>query len=361
MAARGHEVGIIADGELSTPPGVAGSTYQVLTENSDETPIGQMLQDRATLLHVWTPRERVRRWVDLFGKRGLKYVVHLEDDEPLVTSSQMCRSVSALAAMSAEELDDLIPIHLAHPLRSQTFLARAAGVTLITKRLRSLVPECKPVAVLEPGVDTVLFGLRLTSSERAARRASLGLTPSTTLLAYHGSVHPAIQRDVFSLYTAVSKLRRSGLDVRLLRCGNEGYTTEVSTAFLRANGVIPYGYIAREELPAMLELADIFVQPGWPGPFNAHRLPSKVLEFFAMGRPVILPHIYSGLKCVDKDNAIFLRQGGADEIVRHVAWLRSNPRLAQQIGANGRRLAKRDLEWKSKIEPLEAFYKALQE
>ena len=48
--------------------------------------------------------------------------------------------------------------------------------------------------------------------------------------------------------------------------------------------------------PQLLVAADILVQPdGSPGPFNDYRFPSKLPDFFASGRPVVLPKTNIGL------------------------------------------------------------------
>ncbi len=60
------------------------------------------------------------------------------------------------------------------------------------------------------------------------------------------------------------------------------------------------------EVPGYLALADAFVQPGAPDEFNRYRLPSKLPEFLAMGRPVILPRCNIGNELSDRENAMLL-------------------------------------------------------
>jgi glycosyltransferase involved in cell wall biosynthesis len=54
-----------------------------------------------------------------------------------------------------------------------------------------------------------------------------------------------------------------------------------------------------------------------------------------------------------------LRQGGAEEIIRSVLRLMSDPDLMEQLGRNGRALAERDFDWDDKVEVLEKFYAQL--
>ena len=58
--------------------------------------------------------------------------------------------------------------------------------------------------------------------------------------------------------------------------------------------MIELGAVGWREIPGYLALADAFVQPGGPDDFNRYRLPSKLPEFLAMGRPVMLPHCNIG-------------------------------------------------------------------
>ena len=110
-------------------------------------------------------------------------------------------------------------------------------------------------------------------------------------------MHAANFREVRSLYLAVHLLNRAGLPTVLIRMGND-------------NSDYPYGYkdwAAKHTLsprlrpkianasPKSSTLADILVQPGGPDPFNDLRFPSKLPEFFAMAKPIILPRTNIGL------------------------------------------------------------------
>ena len=360
LVRRGHQVGMVADGSpVSTLPGVAYASFEALERGEGDRVVRDMLEAASTLLHVWTPRERVRRWVEPLAGAGLRYVVHLEDDEEIVTRSQTRQSDFALHAPRPAGADELVPLYLSHPVRARSFLAGAAGITVIVEALRAQVPVGVPVLLLEPGADTHLFRRDPDVEAREARRARLGLDQDAILLAYHGGVHPAVQRDMFSLYTAVAKLRRAQHDVALLRLGTSLDAPEVSTAFRRAEGVIQVAPVSRAELPSWLDMGDIYVQPGAASVFNVRRLPSKLLDFFAMGRPVVLPRTNVGLRCRDGHDAVLLRQGGAEEIMRCVLGLMSDRDAMDRIGRNGCDLVERAFDWDDKVTSLESFYASL--
>ena len=83
--------------------------------------------------------------------------------------------------------------------------------------------------------------------------------------------------------------------MQLVQLGNTvwGGVDPLATRALAAQ-TVQVGPVPWLEVPGYLALADAFVQPGSPDDFNRYRLPSKLPEFLAMGRPVILPHCNLG-------------------------------------------------------------------
>ena len=59
-----------------------------------------------SLVHAWTPREAVRELTEELGSRyGCPYVVHLEDNEDVLTADSLGLTLEQLQAMPAIELD----------------------------------------------------------------------------------------------------------------------------------------------------------------------------------------------------------------------------------------------------------------
>ncbi len=144
-----------------------------------------------------------------------------------------------------------------------------------------------------PGIDLERFRPDL---EPPLRREQLGLAPDDFVLVYHGTIHYANQHEMLSLYLAVKLLQRAGRAVRLVRLGSteRGRRRPALLPGARPTASIELGAVAWREIPGYLALADAFVQPGAPDDFNRYRLPSKLPEFLAMGRPVVLPHCNIG-------------------------------------------------------------------
>ena len=105
-----------------------------------------------------------------------------------------------------------------------------------------------------------------------------------------------------------------------------------------------------------MSLADIFVQPGEPDPFNDFRFPSKLPEFFALGRPVILPRTNLGTLVRPGIDACVLDQADAAGIAAAVIALRADPALCARLSAGAVAFAATHFSWRRTAETLAKFY-----
>ncbi len=311
-----------------------------------------------SLICAWTPRENVRRETARFtSELGIPYVVHLEDNEEHLLSAALQMPIEELLALPASVQDELVPADLVHPSRYPEFLREAAGITVITEELNEFNSAHRPHHLARPGVDTDRFGPGL---EPALGRDLLGLAPDDFVLVYHGTTHYANQHEMLSLYLAVKLLQREGLAVKLVQVGSTvrgGLDPRSARAV--ADSVVEVGVVPWKEVPGYLALADGFVQPGAPDVFNRYRLPSKVPEFLAMGRPVILPRCNVGNDLTDGENAILLEVGTALEIAERLRQLIADPALAARLGRGGREFACANLNWERNAAGLSDFYRGL--
>ena len=313
----------------------------------------------ALVLHAWTPREAVRLVVERVRRRlpAARLVVHLEDDEQVLTAAQLGRGWSELATLPADQLDALVAPSLSHPRRMSGFLAEADGITAIVPALFGLAPGGAPRRVLTPGVDLEEIGPPLRPVQRGALLHALGVPAWHRVLVYPGNLHAANAREMFSLYVAVLVLRRRGWGVTLLRTG-EDYGPGLDVAFQHLRGEVSreLGRLPRREMLSVLKLADVLVQPGAPDVFNQRRLPSKLPEFLATGVPVVLPRANLGLELADGVEAVLLDRGDGMEIAAAVDALLRDPARASAIGAAGRAFARRRLDWEAATAGLESFH-----
>jgi len=368
LARRGVDVAVCAEGDAATAPNWLDAGVKLFSHASIDLAPRQVLSfgpadlgPQDTILHVWTPRERVIRLTKRLTDSGVGAVfAHLEDNVDVLAAASLGMSCEQLLALPTELLPEPYPHTLSHPARSRAFLASAAGVTVIVPTLERFAPPGRPVHVLEPGVDASLYAAALDPERRAALRVEFGLAPDESVCVYSGNMHMANAREVFSLYAAMLILRRRGRRVRLLRTGLDFCDgLDESYVDLRDDGgVTTLGFLPRERLVEVMRLADFFVQPGRSGAFNDYRFPSKIPEFLACGKPVVLPATNVGLRLRDGEEALLLRRGDGWEIADQVERLLDDPVLAARIGAGGQAFARRELDWDSNVEALAAFYEA---
>lgn len=358
LVAAGHRCQVAVSHDASTLAQLDAPAFSGLT--LAEAMDGTVFPDGRgpDIVHVWTTRENVRLAAGrILHAHKARLVVHLEDNELQILALSLGRPIDELAAMSDLELDGLVSADQAHPRRSRDFLAAADGITVILDRLRDFVPSGKPCLPLMPAADDRWFHPRPVP---VAFRAALQLPVGSTVLFYPGNVHASNAAEVRELYLAVLALNRAGTPVTLIRTGFDrvdflgALATEVAPHVINL-GLIPHHH----HLPALMALADIFVQPGSPDPFNDYRFPSKLPEFFALGRPVILPRTNLGLSLRHGTDAYVLERADATSLAAAVQALQADPALADRLAQGAVAYAATHFSWRRSATALASFYTGL--
>lgn len=351
----GWEVTLAGRGDPARIEAVGKPKFECISHAEIDQKVRAMKrQPKDTIVCAWTPRERVRRiTMEVVRQLDVPYVIHLEDNEEYLLESVTKRSLADLERLPLRQQDRLAPVDLIHPTHHHEFLREAAGITVITEELNEFNVAGRPHQVARPGIDLERFRPDLTPPPRD----QLGLRESDFVIVYHGTIHYANQHEMLSLYLAVKLLQRKGHPVRLVRLGHSEFGGVDPRAFRAlSDGVIELGPVPWREIPDYLALADAFVQPGPPDDFNRYRLPSKLPEFLAMGRPVILPHCNIGNDLHHRENALLLERGNAPEIVARVEELLADRAFADSLGNGSRKFAAEQLSWPDNAAGLAAFF-----
>jgi glycosyltransferase involved in cell wall biosynthesis/SAM-dependent methyltransferase len=302
-----------------------------------------------SLVHAWTPREAVRELVqELSARYGCPYVVHLEDNEDVLTADALGLTVEQL-----HEVNGSVPPTLAHPQRMRSFLAGAAGLTVIVDRLLEFQPNGLPSEVVWPAYEPDLFTADPPDPELKRR---LGIGDGESVLVYAGNAHNSNAAELRSLYLAVGAVNRAGRPLKLVRLGRD--YVQFLERELRSveRHVVRVPLQPRAEVPRYMRLADVLVQPGRADRFNDYRFPSKLPEFFATGRPVVLPRTNVGRFVEDGEEAVLLHRGDALEIAAAVERLLDDDELRARLGQGARAFAERSFSWRASAEKLRMLY-----
>jgi glycosyltransferase involved in cell wall biosynthesis len=357
LCARGHACVVAVTANLASLHAVERPVFipalqSDLLEKPHVFPDGR----DADVVHVWSPRENVRRFAQAYlslCRTPPRLVIHLEDNELYLISHYTHTPLEALAELDEATTQRLLPSNLSHPTRHRDFLALADGVTHIIDRLAEHAPSGVPTQLLYPGID---FSVHHPRPANPALRQELGLAPDESVLVFTGSNTFANEPEMRELYVAVAELNRLGTRCRLVRTG---FTTPHFQDSLPAElkrHVLDLGFVEKSKLPELLALADMLVQPGRPGPFNDYRLPSKLPEFLASGRAVLLPRSNIGLLLRDGEEVVLSLDSAPISLAAQIRDLLARQSDLARIGESGALAARRLFDLEQQTELLLRFY-----
>lgn len=335
----------------------------------------QLVIPRPALVHLWTPRLRMERLYQALCRHHqhpIPYLVHLEDNERILLQDSLGLSAAEYRALADGKQADQVPENRMHPLSGDALLRAAAGITALARPLLQERPGSRPAVQFWPGYETRFEHPSLADSLRL--RAELQIPPGRYLTAYTGNVHASNLAEVRWLYQAVDLVNRAGLPLTLLRTGRDGPSLipkriANGTASPSAAGqgiaegladlqenVINLGQRPREQLPSLLRAADILVQPGRVDDWNRCRVPSKLPEYLAACRPVVMPRVNLGEVLSDGKNAVILDDASAEPIAAAlIKWL-PRKRALLKIGVSAGIFARRELSWERAAERVGELY-----
>lgn len=361
----GHDCAVAVPGSLDGIQDLPLCRFRAATHNDAAHADGLFRNRRpADILHAWTTREPVRQcMLSVLRKQPAPAVLHLEDNEQHIASHMSGMAPEPLNQMSDLEMlnepwgHDLLT-KWTHPRRGNDFLQLCEGFTLITPALQELIPKDRIGQRIHPGVD---FGLFHPQPADPALRAAHARRPSEKLIVYCGGVNRLNESEIRTLYEAVALLNEEGYPCQLLHTGPPATLATFHESLPRElkEHVQHLGWLHKRELPAIMALADVFVQPGCIGPYNTYRLPSKIPQFLAMGKPVVLPATNLAHELRDGHDALFLQEGSAAEIATRCRQILDDPSLATRLGENAAATARRLFNQETNTRTLLAFYEEI--
>lgn len=359
LAKSGHDCVVAVPRDRETVSRQASPRFRACLHKDAVVHGGEFANGRGPdVIHSWTTREFVRiATLEIQRRHGGRVVIQLEDNEQELLAQTTGRSWPELERLTAVELDQLVPPELSHPIRSREFLAAADGVTVIVDRLRDFVPAGKPCVTVWPAADARYFFPRPPAPDF---RQLIDATSGTMVIFYHGNVHAANAAEMRELYGAVVQLNDDGCRTTLLRAGVDRVAFLGALAPRTRPHVIELGQIlTHRHLPPLMALADVFVQPGNPDAFNDFRFPSKLPEFFAIGRPVILPRTNLGEHVRHGIDAYVLERADAPSIAAAVQELRRDRVLHDRLSRGAVAFAETHFSWARSAAVLAKLYGAL--
>jgi len=120
------------------------------------------------------------------------------------------------------------------------------------------------------------------------------------------------------------------------------------------------GFKKGEELLERLSSCDVCVEPSPTSAYNENCTMNKILEYMAMGKPVVQFDLREGRRSA-QGASLYAKPNDEVEFAENILKLLDSPELREKIGAEGRRRMEDKLEWRHQAPKLlEAYERALQ-
>jgi glycosyltransferase involved in cell wall biosynthesis len=118
------------------------------------------------------------------------------------------------------------------------------------------------------------------------------------------------------------------------------------------------GRVPDADMLAMLNTADVCVNPDIANDMNDISTMNKIMEYMALGKPIVQFDLAEG-RFSAKKASLYARRNDPQDFARKVVELLDNPALRKSMGDYGRRRVENELEWRYEAPKLLAAYAAL--
>jgi 1,2-diacylglycerol 3-alpha-glucosyltransferase len=190
-----------------------------------------------------------------------------------------------------------------------------------------------PVHAISCGVNLEHF-YPDPSVDRAEMRRRYGLDPECILLLFVGRLQGEKRLDV--LIHALQRLARPDIQLAVAgRGAQRRELTEMASELIAAGRVVFTGFVPDEDLPGLLNSADIFVMPS-----DAELQSIATLEAMATGRPILAANARALPELVDDGvNGYLFEHGSPEEAARCLGELLRRREDWPAMGAASREIA----------------------
>jgi glycosyltransferase involved in cell wall biosynthesis len=116
------------------------------------------------------------------------------------------------------------------------------------------------------------------------------------------------------------------------------------------------GFVPDAEMVEILSTADVCVNPDRPSPMNSMSTMIKILEYMALGRPIVQ---FEGTEGRFSAQDASLYSDGADhatDFAEKILWLLDHPEQRERMGQLGRTRIEKELAWEYSVQNLLAAY-----
>jgi glycosyltransferase involved in cell wall biosynthesis len=118
------------------------------------------------------------------------------------------------------------------------------------------------------------------------------------------------------------------------------------------------GRVPDAEMLAMLNTAEVCVNPDVANEMNDISTMNKVMEYMALGKPMVQFDLAEG-RFSAQQASLYARRNNALDFAEKIVWLLERPEERRKMGEFGRRRVLEELEWRHEAPKLLAAYESL--
>jgi len=115
------------------------------------------------------------------------------------------------------------------------------------------------------------------------------------------------------------------------------------------------GRIPDRNLIEILSTSDVCVNPDTPNPFNDKSTMIKIMEYMALGKPIVQFDMTEG-RYSAMDASLYAKDGNARDFAEKILWLLDHPEQRERMGKFGKRRVREKLAWEYSIPSLLRAY-----
>jgi alpha-maltose-1-phosphate synthase len=283
------------------------------------------------------------------------YIRHEWSNVPIILASRLLgyrvvTQVDDVAYGRAQGSDTPLAVDYVKRLTTMLMGRLSNGIVAVSPQVKATLVDqlrapAERIAVLPNGVDVDFF----RPLPRAEAVARAGLDPECRYVVFCGHFQPWVDFD--TLLEAFSIVASALTDARLILVGDgsERERIEREISRLQIGDVVSITGFVRDRAAVRdyLGAATVTLSVNAWEHRRAGRSPVKLAEYLACGRAIVAT-VLPGLKeSIEETGAGIVKPGEPQAVSEAIIALLEDPKRADELGANGRRLAEELYSWRS--------------
>jgi glycosyltransferase involved in cell wall biosynthesis len=250
-----------------------------------------------------------------------------------------------LALERREQQDEKLSFHRLAARMERWICSKATRTLVVSTPLKDYlesigVPRGQ-CTVMPNGVDPERFAPR---AKDRVLVAELGIPEQSFVVGFTGELRPWHGLDL--LLEAAGRLIAKGLNLVVLIVGDGPYRDEMQRLIVKQGlerSILITGRVPHEQVPALVSVFDVAVSPR----ATFYASPMKVIEYMALGKPVVVPGTANFLDIIDDEvNGITFKDADVDALAESLVRAYESPELCQLLGQRAREKVQNRLNWR---------------